>query len=422
MDYFVNNKFFSEKQFGFIPGRSTVLQLINVLDIWTRSLESGGQIDVIYTDFEKAFDKVPHRRLLSKLLSYGVHPEVVKWIEMFLCFRTQVRINGKYSVSKEICSGIPQGTVLGPLLFVIFINDLPEHCGGDSELFLFADDAKLFKYINSAADSAILSECCQSLYNWAEKLLMKLNTDKCKVLSIHRSKSFVDNKYYFNTLPGVSVELHRVNDMKDLGVVIDCNLNFHAHIYEKINKAYQMLGIIKRNFICLDKISFILIYKSIVRSHLEYGNAVWNPYKVSLINDLERVQKRATKLVKGFGKMTYRERLEHLKIPTLKFRRVRGDMIEVYKILSGKYDVAVVPCLPQSDYVKTRGNSMKLKTERSRYDLRKYSFTSRIVNLWNSLPDDIVASLSINSFKNKLDKYWRNKDMYYNHAVELTGN
>ena len=183
-----------------------------------------------------------------------------------------------------------------------------------------------------------------------------------------------------------------------------------------------MLGIIKRNFICLDKISFILIYKSTVRSHLEYGNAVWNPYKVSLVNDLERVQKRATKLVRGFGKMTYRERLERLKIPTLKFRRVRGDMIEVYKILSGKYDTAVVPCLSKSDYLKTRGNSMKLKTERSRYDLRKYSFTSRIVDLWNSLPDDIVISVSINGFKNKLDEYWRNKEMYYNHAAEITGN
>lgn len=421
MNHFTSNNLFSKKQFGFISGRSTVLQLLNVVDKWTQDLETGGQIDIVYTDFEKAFDKVPHQRLLSKLVSYGVHCNLIKWIEMFLCFRSyQVRINGKFSQCKAVASGIPQGSVLGPLLFVIYINDLDQFCGNNGELFLFADDAKLFKHIQSMHDSYVLNTLCQNLFSWSEKWLMKLNIDKCKVLTITLNKNLLDYKYSIDTMNSGTVVLERVYCMKDLGVNIDSDLNFKDHIYEKIKKAYQMLGIINRNFSNLDRFSFLLLYKSMVRSHIEYANVVWSPYKDYLIKDLERVQKRATKMVKGLRNLSYKERLINLQLPTLKFRRIRGDMIEVFKILSGVYDMHVCPTLLRSENVRTRGNCLKLQTNRTRYDIRKYSFSNRIVKIWNSLPDVVISADSVNCFKNKLDVHWRNEEIYFNYEVDLS--
>jgi len=142
MNYFQSNSLFNSHQYDFIKGRSAVLQLLKIIDDWIINLEIGNQTDVIYTDFEKAFDKVPHKRLLSKLVSYGLDSKLILWIESFLCHRTQrVKVNGMLSESKSVLSGIPQGTVLGPLLFIIFINDLPDVCSSLSHIFLFADDA-----------------------------------------------------------------------------------------------------------------------------------------------------------------------------------------------------------------------------------------------------------------------------------------
>ena len=162
MHYLLTNKLISVKQFGFVKGRSTNIQLLKLFDQWTNCLENGGQVDVIYTDFEKAFDKVPHKRLLSKLISLGLNVEVIEWIKEFICYRKhRVRINEKFSHWKTVESGIPQGSVLGPLLFVLYINNLPSACDKGADTFLFADDAKLYKHITAKIDSLALQDSCQ---------------------------------------------------------------------------------------------------------------------------------------------------------------------------------------------------------------------------------------------------------------------
>ena len=158
-----------------------------------------------------------------------------------------------------------------------------------------------------------------------------------------------------------------------------------------------------------------------VRSHLEYAGALWNPYRKGDIKRLEKVQMRATKLVNSVKHLSYENRLQKLKLPTLKYRRLRGDMIEVFKIIHGKYDktCSLELELYQSVHA-TRTNSLKLTNSRCHYDLRKYFFSCRIVNIWNSLPSEVVNAPSLNSFKNRLDRFWFNQDILYNWHAELT--
>jgi ribonuclease P/MRP protein subunit RPP40 len=391
-----------------------------MLDKWTKFLEEGGQIDVIYTDFEKAFDKVSHTRLIAKMQAFGFSKVIVNWIKSFLTKREQcVRVNGKHSQWMPVLSGIPQGTILGPLLFLIYINDLPNICEGQADMYLFADDAKLFTFINSVDDCLILQKNLDKLQEWSEKWLLKLSVKKCNVISI--SKGIINKYDYFINVDQSVVPLGRVDCVKDLGIALDEGLKFTQHMHDKINKAYSMLGIIKRNFKFLSVDTFVLLYKAMVRSHLDYCSSVWAPYKKKDIDALERVQKRATKLIKGFNKLTYYERLKKCCLPTLTYRRHRGDMIETFKILSGVYDSDIVPKMELSLEYRTRGNSLKLKANRSKYDLRKYFFTNRVVNIWNSLPDAVVLSKSVNFFKNNLDKFWSNQDVLFHYRSDLTG-
>jgi len=322
MEHFVKkNKLFTCKQFGFIKGRSTVLQLLKVLDIWTHNLEIGGNIDVIYTDLEKAVDKVPHRRLISKLKSYGINADVIAWIEAFLSTRRQrVKINNVFSEWASVLSGIPQGSILGPLLFIIYINDLVDSCSNGSELYLYADDAKLFRHILSGLDRGLLQRDLDNLSNWTEKWLLKLNVNKCKYMSYERSHS--DASVHQYTISGVNLE--HVEVMKDLGVKFDSKLKFTDHMNEKINKAYGILGVIKRNFKYLSEKCFVTLYKTMVRSHLEYAQGVWSPHLVGHIKNIEKVQMRATKLITRIKYLSYIERLKELKLPTLRYRRLGG--------------------------------------------------------------------------------------------------
>ena len=417
--YFIDNKLFSSNQFGFIKGRSTVLQLLKVLDEWTKSLELGGQVDVIYTDFAKAFDKVPHKRLIHKLKYYRIDPNIVEWIEAFLSSRKQrVKVNGIFSSWQSVLSGIPQGSILGPLLFIIFINDLAEMCDKESKLYLYADDAKIFSHICNIKDKENLQSDLDKVNEWSNKWLLKLNIQKCKVMSYGRDCRI--NSDYYLCCNDTRYNLEKLDSINDLGVIFDKNLKFDSHIDKKVNKAYSILGLINRNFRNMNLKSFVLIYKSMVRSHVEYANSVWSPYKIMDIEKIEKVQKRATKMINSIKNLTYENRLRMLNLPTLKYRRLRGDMIEVYKIITEKYDTnsAVNMNICTNSY--TRGNRYKMFPVNVHYNLRKNNFCNRIIAVWNSLPDDVVAARNTNTFKNLLDKFWNKQEVKFNWRAELT--
>ena len=252
---------------------------------------------------------------------------------------------------------------------------------------------------------------------------MNTNTGKCNVLTLaHNRNDITHYDYGLNVNDDNFIKLDHVDNFSDLGVIMDTKLTLDKHIYAKINIASKMLGIINRNFKDLDRYSFILLYKSLVRSHLEFAHSVWSPYKKGLIFEIEKIQKRATKMVQGCKGKSYKERLQLLNLPTLKFRRVRGDMIEVYKIIHNLYDQSVVPSLRRNFDTRTRGNSVKLKVDRCKYDLRKFSFCNRVTSEWNSLPGYVVCSGSLNSFKNNLDKFWSREDLVFNFEANISAN
>ena len=417
MDHMTANNLFSTRQYGFLPNRTTSLQLLKVLDEWTEALNNNQQIEVVYMDFQKAFDSVPHNRLLYKLQYYKISGKLLTWIKAFLTDRHQrVAINGVLSSSQRTRSGIPQGSVLGPLLFVLFINDLPDKLL--SQAYLFADDTKLFKIHTPGIvppEQDELDVDLQKLDQWSKDWLLKFNTQKCKQLMIHkpRQESYAKTRY-LNNSQEIQTPLQRVYQEKDLGVTIDCHLNFQIQISNMVSKASRNMGLIRRTIDHLDRDTFVPLYTTLVRSHLEYGHSNWSPHLMRDITKLEAVQRAATKKVNGLREMEYPARLKYLGLTTLAYRRLRGDMIDTYKILSNIYD-PIASLQLDRDRAGRRGNSRKLLAVGGLVsDIRKYCFRVRIVKHWNNLPDKVVMAPSVNSFKNQLDKYWEDHPLKYN--------
>ena len=223
-----------------------------------------------------------------------------------------------------------------------------------------------------------------------------------------------------------STILKRANEEKDILVHTDHELSFDKYIHEKVNKPNSMFALLRRTFQYSDAESFVLLYKTLVRTHLEFANSIWHPYKIKHIDMTENVQRWATKQLPGFKDLSYSECLKKLKLPTLSFRRVRGDMIELYKILNDKYDREAAPFIKLWKDIAPRAgarrNSKTLYPQRVKSEMRKHSFAIRVVKSWNSLPEEIVSVPTTNSFKNRLDKYWSNQSlMYEDHKTTITG-
>ena len=361
----------------------------------------------MYCKFKNASDKVPHGQLLHKIRNYGVTRNILGWITDFLNNRTQqVVVNSAKSGYAPVTSGIPQGSVLGPLLFVIYINDLPDVVDKDSFVYLFADDTKIFRKIQTDRDRNILQQDIDNLLKWSNDWLLKFHPDKCVCMGVGYSSEVPD----FYDMDGTV--LKGSDCERDLGIHFDRYLKFDYHINTIINKANRTLGIIRKTFDYLDKDIFCLLFKGLIRSQLEYAAPVWSPHLMKHIEALENVQRRATKLVPGMSQLSYAERLKALKLPTLTYRRLRGDMITVFKIVHMGFDENIRSMLPKNTS-GLRGHDKKLFVEGSKRDIRKYNFTMRVRKIWNSLPDRVVNAKDVINFERELDNYWSNQDLLY---------
>lgn len=417
IEHMVRNQLFTDKQYGFISGRSSTLQLLKVLDEWTEALDEGNSIDCVYMDFQKAFDTVPHRRLLSKIKSYGFNKSMVDWIEDFITGRTQrVRIDGEVSDEETVISGIPQGSVLGPFFFLVFINDMPELV--KAMLYLFADDSKIYKIIkNPVHDRESLQVDLNKLYDWSDIWLMKIHPDKLFMMEIGGWREHPQHDY---TVGPMMVRYSKIE--KDIGVEIDDQLKFTSHIETIVKKANSKAGWLRRTFKFLTPTLFKPLYMAIVRSQLEYASSVWSPYMQKDIDKVESVQIRATKMLPGFKGKTYEERLRMLNLPTLKYRRLRGDMINTFKILSGVHERQLCPKLQlKQDATGKKGRtSMALHQERCKTDVRKFCFSYRVVAVWNTLPNKVVLAESVDAFKRQIDTAWKNEKVKFDHTESLS--
>ena len=410
----VHCNLFSPHQYGFLAGKSCVSQLIDELDDWTKILDNGGNVDIVYTDFMKAFDKVPHQRLLLKVESYGITGDILLWIKDFLANRIQrVCVEGHFSDWSRITSGIPQGSVLGPILFLIFINDLPE-CISDCSIKIFADDTKLYKEITSLSDCGSLQQDLNCLYNWSELWQLRFHPDKCQVLRL--GKYHPEFRYSMLNYQGSRQELDFVSQQRDLGITIDKDLHFKEHISVVVNKANCILGIIRRTFRYLDAGTLLLLYKVMVRPVLEYGLPAWSPIYKREANLIESVQRRATKLIPGMNHLCYSERLLRLNLFTLAHRRLRGDMIYVYNYLHGRMKTSH-NLFTLNTASTTRGHCLKLVKPRVNTSIRQSFFTQRSIDSWNILPEYVISAPSIDSFKGRLDIYWKQKSGVYHYNI-----
>lgn len=298
-----------KQQHGFCKGRSTATNLMTFSEFLHRTLDDHGQVDVVYTDFEKAFDKVSHTILFQKLRNSGIHGNLLRWVISYILNRTQIVKIGS-SMSKDIraTSGVPQGSHLGPLLFLLYINDINStlRC---CEFELFADDLKIYSVVNCDNDCLVLQNELERFASYCDVNKLNLNLKKCCVVSYtKRTVSFRTFDYQLN-----NSTLIRSSEIKDLGVYFNQKLNFNKHIDKIVNKSLQMLGFLIRICSKFKQIQPIKnIYRSIVRSQLEYCSVIWNPHYKLHINELESVQRRFCRYVFRKNLFSYNEDYHYL--------------------------------------------------------------------------------------------------------------
>ena len=389
----------SVTQFGFLKHRSCVSQLLSSFAVIFDALDNKLSVDEVFFDFSKAFDTVPHQELLFKLWRIGITGPLWKWFRSYLSDRHHYTcIEGSASQLLPVKSGVPQGSVLGPLLFLIYVNDIPSRI--HSQVFTFADDTKFLQSINSFHESAVLQEDISSLSDWCSEWSLNLNVTKCCHISFS-FKSVESNTYYISNDPVSKVESHR-----DLGVIVSSDLSWSSH-YSKICKsAYTSLHLIKRTLTSSTDVTLKKsLYLALVRSKLSYCCQLWSPRTIKDITVLERIQRRATKYLLSTSSPSYKDRLIELHIlPLMYWFDFQDILFLVRSILfpSDNFDIFsyVSFCPPGS----RSGSSGKLYCQYHRLSTTRHFYFARVVRLWNNLPQ-IDLSKSFYLIKKQIYNY-----------------
>lgn len=388
------------EQHGFLKGRSTVTNLLFYTEYLSEALESRCLVDAVYTDFSKAFDRVNHSILLTKLLALGISGVFLEWLRDYLTDRRQiVSINNVHSFVINVSSGVPQGGHLSPLLFNLFVNDLST-CIINSNFLLYADDLKIFKRIDTLDDCLLMQQDLDRFGEWCNRNDLTLNIDKCSIMQFYRIQNPIIFDYSVN-----SVILNRCNNVKDLGVTFDRKLSFNLHIENICNKGFKLLGFLSRSLSEFGNIyCFKVLYCSVVRSILEYASPIWNPFYNRYIGMLEKIQKRFLRIINyklkiPIDQLDYKQLSLLLNLDSLECRRFLFDVNVLYKILNNNIDCPSVLerihlRVPQRD---TRNLDLFfIPYHRTNHGLT--SPISRMSGRMNHLNLD-VFNLSLNQFK-----------------------
>lgn len=401
--YFPIKSVIIPEQHGFVSGRSTTTNLLILEEYILNAFGEGLQVDVVYTDFSKAFDRVNIKLLTHKLGALGIHGSLHEWLGSYSTNRKQV-VKLKNRLSEEILvkSGVPQGGHLSTILFIAFINDISD-CFEDCSILLYADDLKIYRTVRDVGDCIRIQDNLNKFSQWCTNNGLALNLGKCKVMRFYRNSHPVFFNYSID-----STLLEPTSIFKDLGVFFDPTLNFKAHYNFIVNKAFKLLGFIRRSLSDLDNVNcFKSVYCSLVRSVLEYSSSVWSPFYKCHIDNLERVQKRflrfiAFKLKIPSEHIVYLDLMKVLNIPTLENRREMLDLVFLFKIVNGLIDSPSL--LHEIDFKVPQRNTRNRDTFYLESHNRNYGLNKPVQRMCHRGNDTQIDffSMSLSSFKTKI--------------------
>ena len=346
-----------------------------------------------------AFNTVPHSLLLAKLNKLGLDPYLLQWISNYLSDRSQyVCVDGVSSCCLPVVSGVPQGSVLGPLLFITYINDVATCISSGSNVNMFADDIALYRIIKTAADYVHLQEDVDATSECIQEKDLQFNATKCKTMLISRKR------LNMITPPQIilnGVVLDRVQSYKYLGITLTSNLSWSPHISVCCNKTRKLIGLLYRRFYQHASSSTLLkLYCSFIRPHLEYGSIVWNPSLKGEIDQLEKVQKFALRVCLKSWDANYEDLLSTSNLPSLQKRRMLASLCHLFKISRGLTDFHDAPLQQQVHSYNTRSSCKQMfSLPKCRTNSYQHSYFPNIISVWNSLPSEVTECNSVHTFK-----------------------
>ena len=399
-DYIEEFDLIDGNQFGFRYQHSTTDQLLSTYNYITNAIDRGRIVDLVFFDYSKAFDVVSQQVLLRKLFYLGIRGQLLNWISDFLLRRTmQVRVAGRLSTPCQVKSGVPQGSVLGPILFLLYINQVVRELS--CQYKIFADDIKLYLcYELDAVDSSteVLQEDINTMVNTSESWNLKVNLDKCVVMRFSPRNCRLPHS-------GVSpyqvrgTYLQFTQSHVDLGVVVDRTAKFHTHIRKRVAVAGAITTNLLSSTLCREAEFLMNVYTSHVRPQLEYGSPLWNMGYIGDLQLVERIQRRWTREVAGIGHLPYSERLKSLDLYSMCGRLLRSDLILVWKIFNNSCAINPTDMFELSHGRATRGHHLKIRVQQCRLETRKRFFSNRVVEAWNALSPAAVQADTVNTFK-----------------------